>query len=48
MMCMLCKDRATCSIEIRGLFKQYVCDRHFSLLSPAIKDEYYYGREQLA
>ena len=47
MMCMLCKDRATCSIEIRGLFKQYLCDRHFALLSPAIKDEYYYGREQL-
>jgi hypothetical protein len=47
MKCMLCKDRATCSIEIKGLFPQHLCDRHFGLLSPAIKDEYYFGREQL-
>jgi len=47
MMCMLCKDRATWAIEIKGLFKQYLCERHTAILSPAIKAEYYYGREQL-
>lgn len=48
MKCLLCDEQASWSIEIRGLYKQYLCDRHIELLSPAIKDEYYYGREQLA
>jgi hypothetical protein len=47
MMCMLCKDRATRTIEIKGLFPQHVCERHFALLAPAIKTEYYFGTEQL-
>jgi hypothetical protein len=47
MKCLLCVEPANWSLEIKGLFKQYLCDRHIDILSPAIKDEYYYGREEL-
>ena len=45
--CLVCDDNASWSLEIKGLFKQYLCDNHIDILSKAIKDEYYYGREQL-
>lgn len=45
--CLLCDEQSSWSLEIKGLFKQYLCDRHIEILAPAIKAEYYYGREQL-
>lgn len=47
MKCLLCDNKASWSLEIKGLFKQYLCERHIGPLSNVIKDEYYYGREQL-
>ena len=47
MKCLLCVEPASWAIEIKGLFKQYLCDRHIDILAPAIRDEYWYGQEQL-
>lgn len=45
--CLLCTDWAVWQVEIKGLFKQYMCDKHMSILSDAIKDTHWYGREEI-
>ena len=45
--CLLCDEQSSWSLEIKGLFKQYLCDRHIEILAPAIKDGYYHGTEKL-
>lgn len=42
-----CDEQATYQIEIRGFFKQFMCDRHSSAIGEAISPTYWYGRELL-
>jgi hypothetical protein len=42
-----CKENATQAIEIRGFFKQFMCDKHTQLLGDAIAPSYTYGVESL-
>jgi hypothetical protein len=47
MKCLLCDAKAEWSIEIMGLNKLYLCERHSTLLGRAVKDEYWYGQEEV-
>ena len=40
-----CNHIAIYQVEIRGFFKQYMCEQHADSMADAVSPSYWYGRE---
>ena len=43
-----CNSIATYQVEIRGFFKQFMCDQHSESMADAVSPSYWYGKELLS